>query len=196
MNTMKILKNIAASILSLAGLWVVGFALFASFALFSPPQEQSTTSDAIIVLTGGSNRIQEGLALFAEKKSRNLFISGVNKDVTRNELLGLWHGKSPLPPCCITLGYEATSTEENALETRKWVQENNIKSIRLVTGNYHMARSLLELRQMLPGVKIYIHPVAQPDLGTGSRRLWLLLLLEYNKTLYRSVQLMLPQEAK
>jgi uncharacterized SAM-binding protein YcdF (DUF218 family) len=188
---MKIFKNIAALLLMLFAIWVIGFAAFAMFAM-APPQEPNENTDAIIVLTGGSNRIQEGLALFAQKKSKNLFISGVNKDVRKNELLALWTGKEALPPCCVTLGYEATSTLENAIETRAWVNENHIQSIRLVTGNYHMARSLLELKHLLPGVKIYMHPVWQPELGIETKRLWILLFLEYHKAMYRAVQLLLP----
>ena len=188
---MKILKNITALILMLVAAWVIGFGVFFGFAM-APPQEQYRQTDAIIVLTGGANRIQEGLSLFAQKKSRNLFISGVNKDVTKPEFLVLWTGSTALPACCVTLGYEATSTLENAIETQGWVRENNIKTIRLVTGNYHMARALLELRASLPDVKIYMHPVWQPDLSLNDQRFWVLLLMEYHKSLYRALQLLVP----
>jgi uncharacterized SAM-binding protein YcdF (DUF218 family) len=189
---MKILNNIAALILMLWGVWILGFAAFSLFAILAPPQQPQTTTDSIIVLTGGNNRIQEGLSLFAHKKAPNLFISGVHKDVTKLEILLLWTGKEELPPCCVTLGYQATSTESNAVETRDWVEEKKIKTIRLVTGNYHMARALLELHHMLPGVKIYMHPVEQPELRLDTKRFWILLLVEYHKSLYRSFQLLLP----
>lgn len=190
---MSILKNIAALLLSLFAVWVLGFAVFAGFAILAPPQEPATKTDAIIVLTGGNNRIHEGLKLFAEKKSKNLFISGVHKDVMMGEITRQWQGSPALPPCCITLGYQATSTTENALETREWIEKNNIKTIRLVTGNYHMTRALLEVRHMLPGIKVYMNPVPQNDLGIETPRFWFLLLVEYHKTLYRSVELLFSQ---
>jgi uncharacterized SAM-binding protein YcdF (DUF218 family) len=189
---MKILKNIVALILMLWSAWILGFAAFSLFAILAPPQQPQTNTDAIIVLTGGNNRIQEGLSLFAQKKAPHLFISGVHKDVTKPEILALWSGKEALPPCCMTLGYQATSTEGNAVETRDWVAANKIKTIRLVTGNYHMVRALLELRHMLPGVKIYMHPVEQPELGLETKRFWIFLFVEYHKSFYRCLQLLLP----
>lgn len=188
---MKILRNIAALTLTLLFLWAAGFIAFAAFAITAPPREPTRKTDAIVVLTGGDRRIQEGLALFAARRSPHLFISGVHKDVTKAELTALWRGAAPLPPCCITLGYKATSTEQNADETSDWIRQQKFTSIRLVTGNYHMPRSLMELHRALPGVEIYIHPVRQPDLDTRGRRFWTLLLIEYHKTLYRGAQLLL-----
>jgi uncharacterized SAM-binding protein YcdF (DUF218 family) len=186
---MTLLKNIVALFLTVFLAWGLGFAVFSGFALLAPPQEPGARTDAIIVLTGGNNRVHEGLALFAQEKSRNLFISGVNRDVTMGEIRRQWTGPGELPPCCITLGYEAASTRENAVETQAWARANHIRSLRLVTGNYHITRALLELRHTLPGVRIYINPVRQPDLPVDSRRLWFLMLVEYHKTLYRSLQL-------
>jgi uncharacterized SAM-binding protein YcdF (DUF218 family) len=37
--------------------------------------------------------------------------------------------------------------------------EQNYRSLRLVTANYHMRRSLLEFRHAMPGVSIVPHPV-------------------------------------
>ncbi|MCC6598286.1 MAG: YdcF family protein [Alphaproteobacteria bacterium] len=187
---MKILKNLTALILTFCSLWAIGFAAFAAFAITAPPRAPEQTTDAIVVLTGGDNRIQEGLSLFAHRKARHLFISGVHKDVTKNDLTNLWQSETPLPPCCLTLGYKATSTEQNAEETSDWIREQKFTSIRLVTGNYHMARSLMELHHALPGVEIYIHPVQQADLDIKNQRFWSLLLLEYHKTLYRAAQLL------
>jgi len=187
---MRIVHIIAMLFLTLCFLWAVGFGVFSAFALLAPPYKNSAKMDAIVVLTGGDNRIQTGLGLLADGVSHQLFISGVHKDVTKNEILALWTGTPPLPACCITLGYEATSTTENGQETRGWIHKNRYSNILLVTGNYHMARALLELQHALPEVKIHIHPVEQPDLDIKTRRFWELLLLEYHKTLYRGIDLL------
>ncbi len=186
---MRVVKIIAMLFVTLSSLWAAGFVFFSAFAILAPPYSALQKPDAIVVLTGGDNRIQEGLKLMAEGRSRHLFISGVHKDVTKNEILALWTGTPALPPCCVTLGYKATSTEENAQETREWLAQNHFTDILLVTGNYHMARALLELQSTLPDVRLHIHPVQQPDLGIKTMRFWGLLLLEYHKTLYRSIQL-------
>jgi uncharacterized SAM-binding protein YcdF (DUF218 family) len=115
--------------------------------------------------------------------------------VIKNDITMLWQKKPDLPPCCITLGYQATTTEENALETREWITKNNIKTVRLITGNYHMARSLLEFHHMIPNVKIYAHPVTQPELTLDNRDFWVLIAVEYHKTLYRFLQLTFNTQA-
>ncbi len=57
------------------------------------------------------------------------------------------------------LEYTSQNTAENAAETAKWVDLHNIQSIRLVTGNYHMRRSLIEFKKILPAVLLIAHPV-------------------------------------
>lgn len=123
-------------------LWIGGFCVFAASAIMATPQSEEETTDAIVVLTGGKNRIQEGLSLFAQGRALHLFISGVHEDVKKYEILALWDGDHALPPCCVSLGYEATTTTQNAAETRKWIQKQDYSSIRLVTGDYHMMRSI------------------------------------------------------
>ena len=44
-------------------------------------------------------------------------------------------------------------------KTAEWARREGIGSLRLVTANYHMPRSLIEFRRALPGVAIVPHPV-------------------------------------
>jgi uncharacterized SAM-binding protein YcdF (DUF218 family) len=189
MAVIKFFKKTGFGILALIVLWAGGFGIFALGAVFSKAQAESETTDAIVVLTGGKDRIKEGLRLFAGGRAAHLFISGVYKDVTRGEVLSQWDGDHALPPCCITLGYEATTTAQNAQETRAWLEQHDYSSIRLVTDDYHMARSKMELAHALPGIEIFAQPVRQSDLGRFSLRYWHLLFSEYHKSLYRRVQL-------
>jgi uncharacterized SAM-binding protein YcdF (DUF218 family) len=170
-------------------LWLCGFAFFALSSLSAKPQDTSATTDAIVVLTGGTSRIEEGLSLFAGGRARHLFISGVYPNVSKATIESMWKGETALPPCCITLGHSATTTAQNAQETRDWLAAQGYSSIRLVTSNYHMKRSVMELRHALPNVKIISHPVRQPDLGLRDINLWKLLLSEYHKNIFRKVLL-------
>lgn len=182
---MSIFKKAALGALFVLTMWFFGFVLFTASALLAQPQGENETTDAIIVLTGGKNRVQEGLSLFAAGRASHLFISGVFEDVQKSEILALWDGDHALPPCCITLGYDSTTTIQNAQETRDWIEKEDYSSIRVVTGNYHMPRAMLELEHALPGIDIYEHPVKQPNLSVFTLRLWELLFLEYHKSIYR-----------
>lgn len=194
MAIMRVLKKIFIALCVLVLLWLGGFAAFAVGAIMASPEDEDQTTDAIVVLTGGNNRIQEGLALFAQGKAAHLFISGVHENVKKREILSLWDGDQTLPPCCVTLGYEATTTTQNAAETRGWIEKEDYSSIRLVTGDYHIARSMMEMHHALPGVDIYAHPVHQPDLNVRTRHYWELLFSEYHKSLYRWVQLLFSKK--
>ncbi len=187
---MKIFKNTIAVVACIVVLWMAGFLAFSIVAVTASPQGDDETTDAIVVLTGGKERVEEGLKLFAKGRASHLFISGVHEDVKKAEILSLWNGDSSLPPCCVTLGYKATTTVQNAEETREWIAEEEYTSIRLVTGNYHMPRAKTELAHALPGIDIFEHPLKQPDLDYLSVRFAKLIFSEYHKWLYRKVVLL------
>lgn len=125
-------------------------------------QEQT---EAIVVLTGGSERLVTGLGLLAAGTGRQLFISGVYRALDLRGLLD--HHAGPAArnlaknlDCCVTLGHAAQSTAGNAAETAAWMRSRGFTSLRLVTANYHMRRSLMEFRMALPEARIIPHPVA------------------------------------
>lgn len=119
-------------------------------------------TDAIIVLTGGAERVTTGLTLLSRGLTQRLFISGVHEDVKIKDLLSqisLTEQKR-INPTAIELGYAAANTMQNAQETAEWVQKNHIQTLRLVTANYHMPRSLVEFSQHLPHTHIIPHPIS------------------------------------
>ena len=114
------------------------------------------------MLTGGPLRLKEGLALLTEGRAGKMLVSGVNRGVELPELLRV-AGTAPLSvACCVELGYAADNTAGNADETRAWMAKEGFSSLRLVTANYHMPRSLLEFRRAMPAARIVPHPVL-PD---------------------------------
>src|SRR5690606_15541297 len=92
-----------------------------------------------------------------------LLISGVGKDTKELELLDNlalgWRDLIKADLSRISLGYSATDTVGNASESMEWIRKNDVKSVRLVTSNYHMARTHLEFRKVMPDVEIIEHPV-------------------------------------
>jgi uncharacterized SAM-binding protein YcdF (DUF218 family) len=127
--------------------WILGFAWF---ALLLPQPAHDTQTDAVVVLTGGANRIDRGLEILAKKKAVRLLVSGVDRDVRPAELALQYPGYGRWFACCVDLGFEAIDTRSNALETARWAAKYKLKSLRLVTHDWHMRRARLELDKALP----------------------------------------------
>ena len=170
-----------AGLLGLIGLW--RFAASIPNAVASP----ELPTDAIIVLTGGSLRVESGLHLLAEGKAKKLFISGVYRGVDVTELLRVSRQTPDSVACCVVLGHEADNTLGNARETAQWMENEGFHSLRLVTASYHMPRSLLEFSRAMPDIEIVPNPVFPEFLQEApwwqSRRSMLLIASEYIKYL-------------
>ena len=162
------------------GMWGAGFLVFVAILPNSPEPPHEFT-DAIVVLTGSKGRVELGFSLFNNGLSEKLFVSGVHPGVTIETLFY----KHNIADCFkdkifkTELGYSALNTAGNAEETAAWVARHNIKSIRLVTANYHMHRSLLEFSKLLPHVALIPHPLPEPHKLTA--KTWRLLWNEYRK---------------
>ena len=117
-------------------------------------------TDAIVVLTGGAGRLEEGFKLLdTEKLAKQLFVSGAARGVDVKALLKVAKRRPTNLNCCITIGYDADNTIGNAYETSHWMRANQFRSLRLVTSNYHMLRSLEVFHRILPNITIVSHPV-------------------------------------
>jgi uncharacterized SAM-binding protein YcdF (DUF218 family) len=179
-------------------LWLAGLLWFAT-----PPAADSlaTPTDAIVVLTGGSLRLQNGLELLRAGKGRMLFISGVNQQVALDDLLRISGNASDWASCCVVLGRDADNTFGNARETAQWIRSQGFRSLRLVTAWYHMPRSLLEFDRAMPEIDILAHPVFPDQVKRQHWWAWrgtaALLVSEYNKylaALFRPFVEWLPPE--
>lgn len=177
--------------------WITGYVIFMGVIFLQKPQSPEMHTDAIIVVTGGAHRINEGLDLLAAHKARKMLISGVNEKVSLPELLAMWDKKDNTDmeamECCITLGRNAADTNSNAEEAKAWLQANGLYTLRLVTSDYHMPRTNLAFRLSMPDVPIIAHPVkSKSRLPFGPGQL-LLGFQEYNKTLLTLALYILPK---
>lgn len=166
-------------------LWLAGYITFLSSTYAYKNASSSHKTDAIIVLTGGQQRVITGLELFSKGYSSHLFISGVNPGVTKSAITSLWNKSYPLPSCCIYLGTQATDTKENAQEIQKWLQKNKYSSARVVTSHYHMKRALFEIKRINPNLFIIPHAVTSQALSFKALKFWALTFSEYNKSVFR-----------
>lgn len=182
----RILKSLAFAALVLLFCWTAGFIGFSLSVHSQAKPDTNATKEAIIVLTGGPHRVNAGLDMLADGKSNNLFISGVNTQVSERDLLALWDKKPPSRFCCIILGHNARNTAENADEVRDWMVENDLNSAYLITAKTHMPRAKLEMQRAIADAKITYVPI---DDNSPRLKTCLLTLNEYNKTLLTWIKL-------
>ncbi|MCZ8184378.1 MAG: YdcF family protein [Beijerinckiaceae bacterium] len=116
-------------------------------------------AEGIVVLTGGADRILDGLDLLEKRLGQRLFISGVNAQTRAETLKRQWPGRDTLFACCIDLDFRARNTYGNAIETRDWVQRHGFSSLILVTASYHVPRAQLEFATAMPYVALQVYPV-------------------------------------
>jgi uncharacterized SAM-binding protein YcdF (DUF218 family) len=156
-------------------LWAIGFLGFVAF--LPQPAAGVAATDAVIVPTGGPGRIARGLEVLDRKLAGKLLVSGVDPEVKPGEFAAQFAVDPATMACCITLGFSAVDTRSNAAETAKWVAQNEVRSLRLVTTDWHMRRAAGELDRTLPDHVTVIRDAvpSQPDIGT--------LFLEYHKLL-------------
>lgn len=150
-------------LLGLAALaWVGGFLWYVGeipSERASPAGDPAVTSDAIVVLTGGSGRIATGVALLRAGGAKRLLLTGVYPETSLLDILKGVDGATADVACCVDLGHAAQDTPGNAREAAQWMKNQQFESLQLVTGNYHMPRSLAAFRDAMPGVTIVAHPV-------------------------------------
>ena len=100
-------------------------------------------ADGIVVLTGGSSRVADAIELLANGYGRRLLISGVHwmngtADISRSlpELFAapdLLHRSRPFR------GQHA----EQRVGDRRWARDRGLRSLIIVTSNYHMPRAFV-----------------------------------------------------
>jgi len=154
--------------------WALGFAWFAAI----PPAPLGPgRSDAAVVLTGGSGRIDRALEVLEQGWVKRVLVSGVDSEVRPREFAAEYDVPARTMACCIALEKVSVDTRSNAREAAEWIKANKVRSVRLVTSDWHMRRAALELENALPeGTTVVRDAVrTKPSFWT--------LFLEYHKLL-------------
>ena len=154
------MKGLAFLVL-LAVLWFAGLLAFGARVANSTPAPDPPQADGIVALTGTSAlRISTATELLEDGDARRLLISGVNRDATRSQIREVAKAAGRRWDCCVDLGFRAQNTQGNAREIAGWAAYHRYKRIIVVTSDYHIPRSVLELRALMPDVTLYPYPVA------------------------------------
>lgn len=164
--------------------WALGFVVW---TLLLPGPLEGSTSDAIVVPTGGAGRIDRGLDLLRRHQAKRMLVTGVGAGVRPEDLAREYHVDPRLFGCCVDLGRDAVDTRSNAGETAAWLRRQRFRSVRLVTSDWHLPRAGMELRAAV-GPRV----VVLGD-GVGGTPRLTTLINEYNKLLLRRVLLWVGQ---
>lgn len=128
----------------------------------------SAHADGIVVLTGGSARIATAIKLLEQGSARRLLISGVHPSSSLAAIRSAVKGKRETFDCCVDIDRAAMDTYGNAEEARKWADRYGFRSLIVVTSDYHMPRSLVEMRRTMPEIEFFPHPVNYGPLQADS----------------------------
>jgi uncharacterized SAM-binding protein YcdF (DUF218 family) len=155
-------RRLAAGAAVVAALVLAAFtAGFAWFVWRVPDSEVALTrnADGIVVLTGGRERITDGLRLLAAGRGKRLLITGVHRTTSVADIARQVPAYDSLVTCCVDLDHSAVNTVGNALQTRQWATSRGFHSLIVVTSNYHMLRTMAELERKLSGIALIPFPV-------------------------------------
>ena len=159
-------------------LYALGFLLF-GVTLGAPAPDEARRTDAIIVITGGTGRIEHAVEMLAAGRGKRLLIAGADPSVTKDDMIRRLQGRRRLMQCCVDLGSESVDTRSNAEEARRWLERRKYRSARLITSDWHMRRAAYEFRRQLDDKTIIV-----PD-AVRSQPNFMTLFAEYNKYILR-----------
>lgn len=142
----KIIISIITTIIILIS--IIG----ANLGKFLVQSDKLEKADAIVVFSGDNGpRTERAVELLKEGYADYLILSGgkVYDDVTMAELMKNHAIKLGVDESKILIDDEAATTNENAEFTADIIEENNFKSVIVVTSDYHTRRSKLAMEKAL-----------------------------------------------
>lgn len=145
-------------------LLLIAAAGFIAFVAALPQAETlpAARAQGIVVLTGGPDRIAEGLSLLSSGYGERVLITGVNEKTSRDDLARSHGIDARAAACCIDLDWQALNTRGNAQEAARWARSNGYTDLILVTSSWHMPRATEEMRRAMPEARIIPHAVVPP----------------------------------
>lgn len=183
--TGRLLRLFAFLLLLSVLLLTVGFGVFLTSVDRHARNQSAETADGIVVLTGGFARLEPAIQLLREKRGERLLISGVNRKTDDQLLKHALDIEDKLFNCCVDIDQDALDTIGNALGTAHWAASKDYKSLLVVTNDYHMPRSLMELRREIGDIELLPYAIRNRSSGpfTMGERIgqYRVLLLEYGK---------------
>lgn len=111
---------------------------------------EDVSADCAVALTGGPQRVREGLDLLAKKSVQKLIISGVNPNSSLREIFPQSPYYGDLREQDVILERRSKTTFGNAQQTLPLVEALRCRDLVLITSRTHMRRALLTFRAEFP----------------------------------------------
>lgn len=159
-------------------IWLIGLMVF----IFSVPGNEIGNIDVVVVLTGGSDRLNEGFKIFKESKAQWMLISGIGEGVKKSDFKR-YFTKYQINPEQVVLGGTASDTVGNAFEAKMFMQLHEMNKLLLLTSKYHLLRSSIVFSLEIPEVDIKHYGMLPNNYSAKPWRNIGLVISEYNKTI-------------
>lgn len=120
------------------------------------PADNLSPADAIVVVSGDSDRMKQAINLYEQGYAPKLILSGAAKEgFTSNALaMRIEASQSGIPNEAVILEEKANNTYENALYTKEIVLSQGMKNIILVTSPYHQRRVYETFKNVFKGLGV------------------------------------------
>jgi len=138
------------AVLLLVGLWA--FAREVRLILAQPLTSwtEDVSADCAVVVTGGPNRIREGVDLLARHAVQKLIISGVHPQASLKDIFSPWPFYGDLHEQDVILERRSRTTFGNAQQTLPIVEALRCRDVILITSRTHMRRAYETFRAEFP----------------------------------------------
>lgn len=122
------------------------------------PADNLSRADAIVVVSGDSDRMKQAIDLYKQGYASRLILSGAAKDGFPSNALAMHieASQSGIPNEAVILEEKANNTYENALYTKEIVLSQGMKNIILVTSPYHQRRVYETFKNVFKGSNIQL----------------------------------------
>ncbi len=107
-------------------------------------------ADCAVALTGGPNRLREGLDLLSRGQIKKLILAGVVPTATLREIFPLWPFEGSLQESDVVLERRSTTTYGNAQQTLPIVEALGCREVVLITSSFHLPRALRTFKANYP----------------------------------------------
>lgn len=163
-NGRSIKRLVMFLLLLLIALYGIAYGLGSFLVINEPPKK----ADAIIVLSGGENRIQKGISLYKEHYAPYIILSNANEDYMEAYII-----RDNIPKHSVLLETKADSTYKNALYTKDIMSKHHMKSAIVVTSNFHTRRTKMNFDKVYKDTGIQFTYVGVDTPGFNPHSWWI-----------------------
>jgi len=156
---------------------VVAVGCIIGVGFYLSPQDTLSTSDAIVVVSGGetSQRVAEGVKLYKADLAKVLIMSGASRDAKDSNAAAMKRMaiNSGIPADKIITEEKSMNTFENGAYVRDIIEQNKFNRLILVTSPYHQRRAALVFSKALKGLPVKIINHSSLDSAWRKNGWWL-----------------------